>query len=74
MSVAIDGIEYYSLDDIVGMLSISRQTLWRWRSEGSVPLGQRFRQTRVLYTAAEVEEIRRFANRLERIDKLNPLE
>lgn len=65
MTLNIDGMAYYTMKDITGTLMISRQTLWRWRREGRVPLGRRFRDKQLLFTQSEYETIEEFANRIE---------
>ena len=60
----IEGIRYFTVSEIERKLRVSRQTLWRWRREGNIPAGQRFRSRQVVFTEAEVEKIRGFANRL----------
>ena len=66
MPIQIDSVTYYSATEVIGDLNVSRQTLWRWRNEGKVPAGHRYRgQASVLFTSAEAEEIRQFANRIE---------
>jgi len=70
--IMISGVEYFGLVDVAEELEVSRQTLWRWRRNGSIPAGFRFRDRRVFFTAAEVEKIMRFANRIEPIDQPNP--
>lgn len=60
----IEGIRYFTVSEIENELRVSRQTLWRWRREECIPAGQRFRSRQVLFTEAEVQAIRRFANRL----------
>jgi predicted DNA-binding transcriptional regulator AlpA len=61
----INGTSYTGASELATELGVSRQTLWRWRTEGKIPQGHRFRDKRILFTAAEVEEIRQFANKLE---------
>ena len=61
----IAGVEYYSTAEVAEAANISRQTLWRWRREGAVPDGHRFRNHRVLFSRREYEEILSYANRIE---------
>jgi predicted site-specific integrase-resolvase len=67
MSVKISGVIYFSTADVTEELRISRQTLWRWRQNGRIPPGHRYRNRYVLFTKREVEAIRHFANRIEPI-------
>ena len=67
--IEIDGVEYYSQAQVLKDLRISRQTLYRWRQDGKIPVGHRYRGTRIIFTAEEVEAIRQYANRVE---PLNP--
>lgn len=61
----INGNRYFSTAEILEELEISRQTLWRWRQEGKVPEGHRFRDGRLLFTEDEYEAVRAYAHRLE---------
>jgi predicted site-specific integrase-resolvase len=67
----INGIEYFTVPEILKELRIVRQTLWRWRQQGKIPAGHRYRDRNLLYTSDEVEEIRQFANRVEDIGLAN---
>ena len=67
----INGIEYFTVPEILRELRIARQTLWRWRQQGKIPPGHRYRDRNLLYTLDEVEEIRQFANRVEDIGLAN---
>ena len=67
MSVKISGVTYFSTAEVTEEVGISRQTLWRWRQEGRIPPGHRYRNRNVLFTTHEVETIRHFANRIEPI-------
>jgi len=69
--VEIDGIQYVSAAELAKELGIARQTLWRWRSEGKIPPGHRFRSSRIVFTPTEAEAIRRHALRLEPIDPVD---
>ena len=66
--IEIDDVEYYSQAQVLRDLRISRQTLYRWRQEGKIPVGHLYRGTRIIFTAEEVEAIRLFANRVEPLD------
>lgn len=67
----INGIEYFTVPEILKELRIVRQTLWRWRQQAKIPAGHRYRDRNLLYTSDEVEEIRQFANRVEDIGLAN---
>lgn len=67
----INGIEYFTVPEILKELRIARQTLWRWRQQQKIPAGHRYRDRNLLYTLDEVEEIRQFANRVEDIGLAN---
>lgn len=69
MALRIAGTPYIAGYELLGELGISRQTLWRWRREGHIPPGHRFRDGKVMFTQEEADEIRRFANRIEPIDE-----
>ena len=65
MSLVLEGVEYYTMKDAVCLLSVSRQTIWRWRRDRKIPQGQLFRQKHLLFTSSEFRQIAAFANRLE---------
>jgi hypothetical protein len=67
----INGIEYFTVPEILRELRIARQTLWRWRQQQKIPAGHRYRDRNLLYTLGEVQEIRQFANRVEDIEQNN---
>jgi len=68
MPIEIQGAPYYTVTELTERLDVSRQTLWRWRQEGKIPLGHKFRNRHVVFTPAEVDRIEAFANRIEPID------
>lgn len=72
MALNVDGVVYCTMGDVVRALSISRQTLWRWRSEGKIPSGRRFRDRQLLFTESELRVIEEFANRIEPASGLSP--
>ncbi len=68
MPIKIRGLDYFTAADVTERLQVTRQTLWRWRQDGKIPQGHRFRNRIVVFTPAEVKEIDLFANRIEPID------
>ncbi|WP_437931118.1 helix-turn-helix domain-containing protein [Sorangium sp. So ce291] len=72
MSFVLDGTTYFSAAEVVRDIGVSRQTLWRWRQDGKIPVGRRYRDRQVLFTADEFDTIREFAHRLEPIDDTPP--
>ncbi len=71
-SVIIDGVRYLTAGAVCRALGLVRQTLWRWRSNGLVPKGSRYRGQQVLFTEDEAAAIRDFANRLEPLEREQP--
>lgn len=61
----INGKQYFSASDLAKEIGVSRQTLWRWRQDGKIPEGYRFRDNSILFTAEEVILIREFATKIE---------
>jgi predicted DNA-binding transcriptional regulator AlpA len=68
MPIEIRGAQYFTASDVAEQVGVSRQTLWRWRQEGSIPQGHRFRKKHVVFTPAEVRVINEFANRIDPIE------
>jgi hypothetical protein len=64
----IDGIPYATVGDMLEQTGITRQTLWRWRHDGVIPQGRRFRSRQVVFSPEDAEAIRQYANRVEPID------
>jgi len=73
-SIKINGTEYFSATEVLNKLGIARQTLWRWRQQGKIPAGHRYRDRILVFTSDEVEEIKQFANRVEQIEPNNRLQ
>ena len=68
MPVEINGIKYLSATELLDAVDVTRQTLWRWRQEGKIPAGHRFRGRQVVFSPDEVAAIEEYANRIEPID------
>ena len=68
MPTIINEIRYLAASELLEQLDVSRQTLWRWRQEGKIPAGHRFRGKQVLFSPEEVEVIVEYANRIEPIE------
>lgn len=68
MPTVIQQIEYFSHNEVADRVGVDRTTLWRWRKEGEVPAGRRFRGNIVLFTEAEVRDIESYAFRIEPIN------
>ena len=71
--VKIAGTTYLPATQVAKHVGISRTTLWRWRHEGKIPLGRRYRNGLILFTPTEVEMVRHYANSLEPIKRTGPL-
>lgn len=72
MPIEIEGVEYFTAADIQREVGVVRQTLWRWRRARVIPQGLRYRNKSIVFTRAEVEVIREYANRLEPADSPQP--
>jgi hypothetical protein len=65
MCLEIEGVKYLPAAAVAKEVRVSRTTLWRWRQEGKIPVGHRYRDRIVLFTDEELRAIRQYANRLE---------
>jgi predicted DNA-binding transcriptional regulator AlpA len=65
MPVDVDGVMYYFAADIMSQVGVSRQTLWRWRQDGKIPSGYRYRDRHIVFSADEFQAICKYAHRLE---------
>ncbi len=68
MPVEINETSYLTATDVRKQVNVTRQTLWRWRQEGKIPAGHRYRNRQVIFTPDEVKAIQEYANRIEPID------
>ena len=71
MPFKINGKEYLQVTEVADVIGVARQTLWRWRRDGVIPVGSKYRGRQIIYTPSEVELIRQFAERIEPIDNQN---
>ncbi len=67
MPIKINEVSYLTVTDLLEEVDVTRQTLWRWRQEGKVPAGHRYRSQQVIFSPEEVEVIKGYANRIEPI-------
>ena len=65
MSLQIKGITYFTIAEMAADVGVSRQTLWRWRQRGLIPVGQRYRGRNVILSAEEWALVTAYAQRLE---------
>lgn len=65
MPIQISGKDYFTVPEVIESVGVSRQTLWRWRQDGKVPAGHRYRNRQVLFSSEEMEQLQEFANRVE---------
>ena len=61
MPQEIDGVMYLHATELAEEIGVSRQTIWRWRREGKIPPGNRFRGRQVLFSPSEIDAVREFA-------------
>jgi predicted DNA-binding transcriptional regulator AlpA len=71
-ALVIDGVRYFTAAHVARVAGVTRQTLWRWRQDGKVPPGLKYRDKQVVFTGAEVEQVREYAHRLEPIETVVP--
>ena len=71
MTIHVDGRLFYLTKDVVENLGISRQTLWRWRNEGKIPPGNRYRGNKIIFSEEEVNQIREYTEYIEPIEQIN---
>lgn len=66
--LVIDGVPYFTAADVARASAVTRQTLWRWRRDGKIPAGRKYRDTQIVFTHEESERIREYAHRLEPLE------
>jgi predicted DNA-binding transcriptional regulator AlpA len=69
-TLLIGGKRYLPAAEVIRAAGISRQTLWRWRSEGRIPQGSKYRDRVLVFTEQEAAAIRDFAHRVVPLNKL----
>jgi hypothetical protein len=65
--VTIAGTTYLTAAYVAKQIGVSRTTLWRWRHEGKIPPGRRYRNGLLLFTPTEAEMVRKHADKVEPI-------
>lgn len=65
MPSEIDGSIFYSCTDVASACGVSRQTIWRWRHDGLIPVGRARRGKSVVFSATELEYIRARSEQLD---------
>jgi transposase-like protein len=68
LAMELNGQEYLPSGELAQELGISRQTLWRWRKQGKVPAGHKYRDGQILFTTEEVSRIREYAYQVEPVE------
>ena len=71
LAMELHGQEYLPSGELAEELGISRQTLWRWRKQGKVPAGHKYRDGQVLFTTEEASRVREYAHQLEPLDQVS---
>jgi cysteine desulfurase len=74
MPIRIDGSTFYSCTDVASACGVSRQTIWRWRQDGLIPIGRSRPGRSVVFSATELEYIRAHAGQVEGHRSVTPSE
>ena len=56
----IEGVEWYSLEEVETLAGVPHMTLYRWRRNRLVPAGHRRPNNRVYFTRPEIDAIRAY--------------
>src|SRR5262245_26464448 len=67
LGLAVAGTTYLLASQVAELIGVSRTTLWRWRREGKIPVGRRYRNGLILFSPPEVELVQAYADKLEPI-------
>lgn len=65
MPIELKGSTFYALNEVAELAEVTRQTIWRWKRDGKVPSGRRYRGRELLFTRRELKKICDYAHRLE---------
>lgn len=68
MPVDIESATYFTVGEVANMVGRNRTTLWRWRQQHRIPLGRKYCDNQVLYSAEEVALVFSYAHRLKPVD------
>ena len=68
MPIVVGETQYYVAADVEREIGVSRSTLWRWRRQGKIPAGNRYRDRQILYTEEEFQTVKSFAHRVQPVD------
>lgn len=68
MPIEINGDRYVLATEAAETAGVTRQTLWRWRRDGKIPAGHKYRGRQIVFTYDELDLIQQFAERLEPAD------
>ena len=64
MPIKRGAITYLTLNEVADQVKCSRTSIWRWRKEGKIPSGSRYRDKELLFTGEEVMAVYAHAHRL----------
>ena len=69
MPIELGGVTYLLATEVADLVGVSRHTFWKWRQAGKVPPGRKYRGRLVIFTSAELEQVRQYAHRVEPIGR-----
>lgn len=68
MPTIVNDKQFFTATEVAEDVGVVRQTLWRWRQQGKIPAGHRYRDRQILFSEAELEKVRTFAHKLEPLE------